>query len=131
MDFIKYKTKEEFLENNLEILLKEEAKKEIMIGILLEHKNDSIQNWVIGRIENKAAMLTGNVDIFDVIFGDIYICAHCGREGMDSYLTCPDCGNDLLDGLIAYDNDTVISKNTILKPIPQRMTVPFVSLSLK
>lgn len=68
----------------------------------------------IGRIENKAAMLTGNVDIFDVIFGDIYICAHCGRDGMDSYLTCPDCGNDLLDGLIAYDNDTVISKNTIL-----------------
>ena len=53
MEFIKYETKEEFLDNNLEILLKEEAKNEIMIGILLEHKNDSIQNWVIGRIENK------------------------------------------------------------------------------
>ena len=51
MDFIRYKTKEEFLENNLEILLKEEAKNEIMIGILLEHDNQSIQNWLIGRIE--------------------------------------------------------------------------------
>ena len=53
MDFIKYETKEEFLENNLEILLKDEAKNEIMIGILLEHENDSIQNWLIGRIEEK------------------------------------------------------------------------------
>lgn len=52
MEFIKYKTKEEFLDNNLDILLREEAKNEIMIGILLEHENDSIQNWVIGRIEN-------------------------------------------------------------------------------
>ena len=51
MHFIIYKTKEEFLENNLEILLKEEAKNEIMIGILLEHDNQSIQNWLIGRIE--------------------------------------------------------------------------------
>ena len=53
MEFIKYETKEEFLDNNLEILLKEEAKNEIMIGIVLEHENDSIQNWIIGRIEEQ------------------------------------------------------------------------------
>lgn len=51
MEFIKYETKQEFLDDNLEILLKEEAKNEIMIGILLEHEDDSIQNWTIGRIE--------------------------------------------------------------------------------
>ncbi len=51
MEYIKYATKEEFLKENLDILLKEEAKNEIMIGILLEHENDSIQNWVLGRIE--------------------------------------------------------------------------------
>lgn len=51
MEFIKYKTKQEFLDDNLEILLKEEAKNEIMIGILLEHKDDSIKNWTIGKIE--------------------------------------------------------------------------------
>lgn len=69
---------------------------------------------LIGRIENKETMPTGNVDIFDVIFGDIFICAHCGRDGMDSYLTCPDCGKSLADGLIAYDKDTLISQKTIL-----------------
>ena len=51
MEYIKYATKEEFLKENLDILLKEEAKNEIMIGILLEHENDSIQNWILGRIE--------------------------------------------------------------------------------
>lgn len=51
MKFIKYETKQEFLDDNLKILLKEETKNEIMIGILLEHENDSIQNWTIGRIE--------------------------------------------------------------------------------
>lgn len=51
MEFITYTTKEEFLEENLEILLKEEAKNEIMIGIVLEHDNDSIKNWTLGRVE--------------------------------------------------------------------------------
>ena len=50
MEFITYTTKEEFLEENLEILLKEEAKNEIMIGIVLEHDNDSIKNWTLGRV---------------------------------------------------------------------------------
>ena len=53
MEFIRYKTKEEFFKDNLDILLKEEAKNEIMIGILLEHENDCIQNWLIGRIEEE------------------------------------------------------------------------------
>ncbi len=51
MEFITYTVKEKFLEDNLEILLKEEAKNEIMIGIVLEHDNDSIKNWTLGRIE--------------------------------------------------------------------------------
>ena len=51
MKFIKYETKEEFLAENLEILLKEEAKNEIMIGITLEHSSEKVNKWLLGRIE--------------------------------------------------------------------------------
>lgn len=53
MKFKKYNTKQEFLEDNLEILLKEEAKNEIMIGMVLEHDNEKIQKWLLGRIEKE------------------------------------------------------------------------------
>lgn len=53
MKFIKYRTKEEFLEDNLEILLKEEAKNEIMIGIIMEHESLKVDKWLLGRIEEK------------------------------------------------------------------------------
>ena len=52
MKFIKYNTKQKFLEENLEILLKEEAKNEIMIGITLEHDDEKVQKWLLGRIED-------------------------------------------------------------------------------
>lgn len=52
MKFIKYETKEKFLEENLEILLKDEAKNEIMIGITLEHDSSKVNNWLLGRIED-------------------------------------------------------------------------------
>lgn len=51
MKFIKYESKEKFLEENLEILLQEEAKNEIMIGITLEHEIDKTKKWLLGRIE--------------------------------------------------------------------------------
>lgn len=53
MKFIKYETKKEFLTENLEILLKEEAKNEIMIGITLEHCEEKIKDWTMGRIEDE------------------------------------------------------------------------------
>lgn len=52
MKFIKYETKGEFLDDNLDILLEEEAKNEIMIGITLEHNALKINNWLLGRIED-------------------------------------------------------------------------------
>lgn len=52
MNFIKYQSKQEFLDKNLEILLKEEAKNEIMIGIILEHSEEKVNNWLLARIEN-------------------------------------------------------------------------------
>ena len=52
MKFIKYETKGEFLDDNLDILLKEEAKNEIMIGITLEHNTLKVNNWLLGRIED-------------------------------------------------------------------------------
>ena len=52
MNFKKYETKGQFLEENLEILLKDEAKNEIMIGILLEYVEAKVNNWTIGRIED-------------------------------------------------------------------------------
>ena len=48
----KYETKEKFLEENLQILLKEEAKNETIIGIILEHEDMKVNNWLLGRIED-------------------------------------------------------------------------------
>lgn len=53
MKFVKYETKEEFLADNLDILLKEEAKNEVIIGITLEHKSEKVKNWLLGRIEDE------------------------------------------------------------------------------
>ena len=53
MKFIKYETKEEFLADNLNILLKDEAKNEIMIGITLEHDSEKVNKWLLGRIEDE------------------------------------------------------------------------------
>lgn len=52
MKFIKYETKGEFLDDNLDILLEEEAKNELMIGITLEHNTLKVNNWLLGRIED-------------------------------------------------------------------------------
>lgn len=53
MIFKKYDTKEEFIKENLEILLKEEAKNETIIGILLEHEDTKVNKWLLGRIEDE------------------------------------------------------------------------------
>lgn len=52
MEFIKYNSKKEFLRDNLQILLKEEAKNEVMIGITLEHSDKKVKKWFMGRIED-------------------------------------------------------------------------------
>lgn len=49
----KYETKEMFLEENLQILLKEEAKNETIIGIIFEHEDMKVNNWLLGRIEDR------------------------------------------------------------------------------
>lgn len=58
MNFKKYENKEEFLKENLDILLQEEAKNETMIGIILEHENDKVDNWLLGRIEENNEIKT-------------------------------------------------------------------------
>lgn len=52
MKFVKYESKEKFLKDNLDILLKEEAKNELMLGIILQHDDDKVGTWLLGRIEN-------------------------------------------------------------------------------
>ncbi len=52
MKFVKYESKKDFLNENLEILLKEEAKNELMLGIVLEHNDEKVNKWFLGRIEN-------------------------------------------------------------------------------
>lgn len=52
MKFVKYESKENFLKDNLDILLKEEAKNELMLGIILQHDDDKVGTWLLGRIEN-------------------------------------------------------------------------------
>lgn len=112
MEFIKYKTKEEFLENNLEILLKEEAKNEIMLGILLEHENDSIQNWIIGRIENngevKAIFLVEDERKGLLIYSlEEYISAEVADCLVDNLLSL---NIDLKEVLTSKENSKLIGK---------------------
>lgn len=52
MKFVKYESKENFLKDNLDILLKEEAKNELMLGIILQHDDDKVGTWLLGRIED-------------------------------------------------------------------------------
>ena len=86
MKFIKYDTKEEFLTENLEILLKEEAKNEIMIGITLEHRNEKIQKWLLGRIEDN-----GEIKAIFLVDDD--------REGLLLYSTENNISEDVIDCL--------------------------------
>lgn len=51
MKFVKYESKNQFLKENLDILLKEEAKNELMLGIVLQHDEDKVGTWLLGRVE--------------------------------------------------------------------------------
>ncbi len=51
MKFVRYENKSEFLKENLDILLKEEAKNELMLGIILQHNEDKVGTWLLGRVE--------------------------------------------------------------------------------
>lgn len=71
----------------------------------------------LGKIEHKEAMPTGNVDIFDIIFGNVIICQHCGNHDgpTASHSLCSSCGNKLLDdGFLVFDKEHVIQKDTTL-----------------
>ena len=61
MELIKYNSRKKFLEENLEILLEQEARNEVLIGIVLQHKEEKVDNWLLGRIENG--------DKIEIIFG--------------------------------------------------------------
>lgn len=100
MEFIRYKTKEEFLENNLEILLKEEAKNEIMIGIVLEHEDDKIQNWMLGRIEENGSIKA------------IFL-AEDERKGLLVYSLEEMITEEVADYLV----DNLLEQNVVLKEI--------------
>ena len=47
-----YKTKEEFCKDNLKLLEKEEALNNIMIAVILDAKEEEVENWLLARVEN-------------------------------------------------------------------------------
>lgn len=100
MKFVRYETKEEFLKNNLEILLKDEAKNEIMIGILLEHEDDKIQNWMLGRIEENGSIKA------------IFL-AEDERKGLLVYSLEEMITEEVADCLV----DNLLEQNVVLKEI--------------
>lgn len=100
MEFIKYESKKEFLENNLEILLKEEAKNETMIGIILQHEDNKVSNWFLGRIEEN-----NEIKIIFLVDDD--------KEGLIFY--CP--ANNITDEDIEYLVDNIINLNIILDQV--------------
>jgi len=52
MKFVKYNTKEEFLKENLDLLLCNEDKNEVLLGIVLYHDEEKTKNWFFGKIED-------------------------------------------------------------------------------
>lgn len=47
-----YKTKEAFCKDNLKLLEKEEALNNIMIAVILDAKEEEVENWLLARVEN-------------------------------------------------------------------------------
>lgn len=100
MKFIKYDTKEEFLEENLEILLKDEAKNEIMIGIVKEHSAEKVNKWLLGRIEE-------NSDVKAIFLVDD------DKEGLLIYVIEKEISEQVANFLI----DNIINLNIKLKEV--------------
>lgn len=95
-----YDNKEKFLEENLKILLKEEEKNEIMIGIILEQDNLKVNKWFLGRIED-------NNDVKVIFFVDD------DKQGLLFYFVTEDVTSKLTEFLI----DNIISNKINLKEI--------------
>lgn len=100
MKFIRYETKGEFLDDNLDILLKEEAKNEIMIGITLEHNALKVNNWLLGRIEDD-----NKVKLIFLVDDD--------KNGLLMYSPEGDISEELSEFLI----DNIIKLNVDLKEV--------------
>ena len=100
MKFIKYETKEEFLENNLSILLREEARNEKIIGLTMEHDSEKVNRWLLGRIEDE-----NNVKLIFIVDDD--------RNGLLLYSLDEIIENEVIEFLI----DNIVRLNVDLKDI--------------
>lgn len=100
MNFRKYEGKENFLKENLDILLKEEAQNETMIGIVLQHENEKVDKWLLGRIEEN-----NEIKIIFIVDDD--------KEGLVFY--CPE--KHITDENIECLMDGIISLNVDLKQV--------------
>ncbi len=87
MEFKRYETKEKFLEENLDILVKEEAKNDIIIGIVFEHESEKVNNWLLGRIEE-----AGEVKAIFIVDDDKY--------GLALYSPTGEMTNETIDFLV-------------------------------
>lgn len=100
MKFIKYESKNEFLKKNLDILLKEETKNELMLGIILQHEPDKVDTWLLGRIENE--------DEIRIIF-----LADDDKNGLLFY--CP--SENITDNELEFLVDNIIEVNENLSEV--------------
>jgi len=100
MKFIRYESKEKFLEDNLEILLKDEALNDILIGIVLQHENSKVDKWLLGRIEEE-----NEIKIIFLIDDD--------KEGLVVYFNSKNISESILEFLI----DNIIYLNINLNEI--------------
>lgn len=100
MKFVKYKSKKEFLNENLEILLKEESKNELMLGIILEHKDEKVNNWLLGRLEN-------NNEVKMIFLSDD------DKEGLLFYCPTGDISKEEIEFLIDNILDLNINLNQV------------------
>lgn len=101
MIFKRYKTKEDFLNDNLETLLKEEAKNETMIGIVLQHEEAKVNKWLLARVES----YDGDVEAIIVVDDD--------KEGLVLYFPKERVDIEVLKFII----DNIMKLNIDLKEI--------------
>jgi len=100
MNFKKYESKKQFLDENLEILIKREPENELMIGIVLQHDDNKVGKWLLGRIEED-----GEVKIIFIVDDD--------KEGLVFY--CPN--KNITTEHIEFLVYSIINSNTVLEQI--------------
>ena len=121
--FVQYNSKKEFLDQNLDILLQDEAQNEIIIGIVLEHKSEKVNRWLLGRIEYDS-----QVKIVFIVDDD--------KQGLLTYIPSDKLEDEIVECLVKnildlkIDLKEMLIENKFSDKILNRLVLIFVLIFL-